>query len=98
MTEILALRHESARLLGFGNYAEYSLATKMASSVGEVRGLGLFWAIELVRDRETREPLVVDWRAPVAEPFYRAAWQLAGERRARGEPAARPTGVVCADD
>lgn len=27
-------------------------------SVGEVRGLGLFWAIELVRDRETREPLV----------------------------------------
>jgi len=27
-------------------------------SVGEVRGLGLFWAIELVRDLETREPLV----------------------------------------
>ena len=27
-------------------------------SVGETRGLGLFWAVELVRDRETREPLV----------------------------------------
>ncbi|WP_353808600.1 aspartate aminotransferase family protein [Agromyces sp. SYSU T00194] len=27
-------------------------------SVGEVRGLGLFWAIELVRDPATREPLV----------------------------------------
>jgi len=27
-------------------------------SVGEVRGLGVFWAIELVRDRTTREPLV----------------------------------------
>ncbi|EPD84647.1 taurine-2-oxoglutarate transaminase [Microbacterium sp. oral taxon 186 str. F0373] len=27
-------------------------------SVGEVRGLGLFWAIELVRDRRSREPLV----------------------------------------
>ena len=26
--------------------------------VGEVRGLGVFWAVELVRDRETREPLV----------------------------------------
>jgi len=27
-------------------------------SVGEVRGKGLFWAVELVRNRETREPLV----------------------------------------
>ncbi|WP_424212971.1 aspartate aminotransferase family protein [Streptomyces sp. BI20] len=27
-------------------------------SVGEVRGLGTFWALELVKDRETREPLV----------------------------------------
>ncbi len=27
-------------------------------SVGEVRGLGVFWAIELVRNRKTRQPLV----------------------------------------
>jgi len=27
-------------------------------SVGEVRGLGVFWAVELVRNRDTREPLV----------------------------------------
>ncbi|SDH81942.1 taurine---2-oxoglutarate transaminase [Arthrobacter subterraneus] len=27
-------------------------------SVGEVRGLGVFWALELVTDRETRQPLV----------------------------------------
>ncbi len=27
-------------------------------SVGDIRGLGMFWAIELVTDRSTREPLV----------------------------------------
>ena len=27
-------------------------------SVGEVRGVGMFWALELVKDQETREPLV----------------------------------------
>jgi taurine--2-oxoglutarate transaminase len=27
-------------------------------SIGEVRGLGVFWALELVRDRRTREPFV----------------------------------------
>ncbi len=32
--------------------------TERHPSVGEVRGLGLFWAIELVRDRHSREPLV----------------------------------------
>lgn len=32
MVEILALRREMSQLLGFDNYAEYSLATKMAES------------------------------------------------------------------
>jgi len=31
---------------------------KKHPSIGEVRGKGLFWVIELVKDRETREPLV----------------------------------------
>jgi oligopeptidase A len=37
MTQILELRHKIAQLVGYPNYAEYSLATKMASSVDEVR-------------------------------------------------------------
>jgi oligopeptidase A len=33
---ILSLRHEAAQLVGFGSFAEYSLATKMAASTDEV--------------------------------------------------------------
>lgn len=36
MDEILALRHEAAGLVGFANYAEYQLATRMARSTDEV--------------------------------------------------------------
>lgn len=36
MDRILALRNELARLLGFGNFAEYSLATKMARAPEQV--------------------------------------------------------------
>ena len=36
MQEILALRHEAAVMLGFSNYAEMSLATKMADSPQQV--------------------------------------------------------------
>jgi len=35
---ILALRHEAAALVGFANYADYSLETKMAQSTKEVIG------------------------------------------------------------
>lgn len=38
MEAILANRHELAQLLGFANYAEYSLATKMADSTDHVMG------------------------------------------------------------
>jgi taurine--2-oxoglutarate transaminase len=39
-------------------------------SVGEVRGLGVFWALELVRDRATREPLVpYNAAGPAAAPM-----------------------------
>ena len=36
MGQSLALRHEKAQLLGFNNYAEYSLATKMANTPAQV--------------------------------------------------------------
>lgn len=39
-------------------------------SVGEVRGLGVFWALELVKDQETREPLVpYNASGPAAKPM-----------------------------
>ncbi len=38
MEDILRLRHEKSRLLGFSNYAELSLATKMAKSTEQVIG------------------------------------------------------------
>jgi len=43
-------------------------------SVGDVRGLGVFWAIELVRNRETREPLVpYNASGPDAKPMVELA-------------------------
>ncbi len=37
IAKILSLRHESAKMLGFANYAELSVATKMAKSANEVK-------------------------------------------------------------
>ncbi len=45
MDQILALRHEAAGIIGYPGFAAYSLATKMAKSVDEVRD----FLIELVR-------------------------------------------------
>ena len=38
--------------------AELARLQERHPSIGEIRGKGLFWGIELVRDRATREPLV----------------------------------------
>ncbi|MDJ0778672.1 MAG: M3 family metallopeptidase [Gammaproteobacteria bacterium] len=46
MREIVVKRREKAKLLGFGNYAEYSLASKMAESVEQV--------VEFLRDLARR--------------------------------------------
>ena len=64
IAQILALRHEEALLLGFNNYAEASIATKMAKSPAEViaflRDLGQ-------RARPFAEKDLADMRAFAAE-------------------------------
>ncbi|MEQ1535170.1 MAG: M3 family metallopeptidase [Burkholderiaceae bacterium] len=64
IAQILALRHEEAMLLGFNNYAEASIATKMAKSPAEVitflRDLGQ-------RARPFAEKDLADMRAFAAE-------------------------------
>ena len=56
------------------------LATRHPS-IGEVRGLGVFWALELVRNRTTREPLVpYNASGPDAQPMA----AFAGAMREQG--------------
>ncbi|WP_329571827.1 aspartate aminotransferase family protein [Streptomyces sp. NBC_01361] len=48
-------------------------------SVGEVRGLGMFWALELVKDKATREPLT-PYNAAGAENAPMAAFGAAAKK------------------
>lgn len=43
--------------------------------VGDVRGIGLFWLLELVYNRETKEPMN-EWNKPVTEPMGKVAAKL----------------------
>ncbi len=49
---------ENAASMGDLVRAELALFQQRHPSIGEVRGLGLFWGMELVKNRATREPLV----------------------------------------
>lgn len=64
MQEILALRQEMAALLGFGNYAEYSLASKMAPDVDTVQK----FLVELAEhSRKPAEQEIAELRAMAAQ-------------------------------
>ncbi|MEK7422389.1 MAG: aspartate aminotransferase family protein [Actinomycetota bacterium] len=73
---------EHARMLGTDVIGpELEKLKSKHPSVGDVRGLGAFWAIELVRNRETREPLVpFNAAGPAAKPMadLAAACKAAG--------------------
>ncbi len=49
---------ENAAAMGEVFRTELSRLQEKHPSIGEVRGLGCFWGLELVKNRETREPLV----------------------------------------
>jgi taurine--2-oxoglutarate transaminase len=65
---------ENAAAMGEVLAAELPALATRHPSIGETRGLGLFFGIELVRDRETREPLVpFNASGEAAEPMARLA-------------------------
>ena len=49
---------ENAAAMGDVFRTELGRLAEKHPSIGEVRGLGCFWGLELVKNRETREPLV----------------------------------------
>ena len=72
MEQILALRHEAAQLVGFDQYADYSLASKMAGSVPEV--------LEFLNDLAARSHTVARQELEQLERFAGqalAAWDIA---------------------
>jgi len=65
---------ENAARMGEVFASELAGLAERHPSIGDVRGLGCFWGLELVRNRETREPLVpFDGSGEAAEPVTRLA-------------------------
>ena len=76
MAELLSLRHELAQLLGFDNFAEKSLATKMANNTSEVIS---FLENLAVKSKSQGQQDLAEVRAFAAEKFQQSdlqAWDL----------------------
>lgn len=69
MENLLRLRHEAAHLVGFDNYAEYALASRMAGSVAEVTDFlqHLAKVAKPVADQELQE--LQDWAGVELRPW-----------------------------
>ena len=83
--EILKLRHERARLLGYDNFADYKLETEMAKSPGAVRDLLMaVWAPAKARAEADAVALQEMMRADgVNGPLEPWDWRFYAERRRR---------------
>ena len=72
---------ENAAAMGEVFRVELAKLAEKHPSIGEVRGLGCFWGLELVKNRETREPLVpFNGSGEAAKPSPR--WRSARSTRA----------------
>jgi oligopeptidase A len=92
MEQILSLRHETARLLGFSSYADLSLATKMAAEPGEVLGflrdLAARYRPAAIREFDELERFAGRGLDAWDVPFY--AERLRKERHSVSQEALRP--------
>jgi taurine--2-oxoglutarate transaminase len=70
------------RTVGEGFGARLRDMASRHKSVGEVRGLGLFWAIDLVKNRDTREPFNTPQEKAARKPLL--IDQITGDLMKRG--------------
>jgi oligopeptidase A len=74
IAEILSLRHEAANLVGFGNYADYSLATKMADTTEEVIDFLRELALRTRPSAETELLELTEFAGRALAPWDTAFW------------------------
>ncbi|MCA9793751.1 MAG: aminotransferase class III-fold pyridoxal phosphate-dependent enzyme [Candidatus Eremiobacteraeota bacterium] len=66
---------ERAEQMGHKLRSELEKLQAKHPCVGEIRGIGLFKVLELVKNRETREPMC-GWNQPLTEPMAKVAGRL----------------------